>query len=157
MSFSQKMQLKKSKKYYIYHQKIIKNTHIFNMSPVCSVAPHSGPTHKIIKKWRKILKKLQRSMLIFLLLGSSHKVFWRMLVSCQKPKRFLFSDEKLFGAGVDNSVGGVVSGHHEVVGSAAPVSVTNWQTLMTTYFEARLNTHKEFLQSPQSTLLVRHC
>ena len=39
--------------------------------------------------------------------------------------RFLFSEEKLFGAGVDNSVGGVVSGHHEVVGTTAPVSVTN--------------------------------
>ena len=37
----------------------------------------------------------------------------------------LFSEEKLFGAGVDNSVGGVVSGHHEVVGTTAPVSVTN--------------------------------
>ena len=35
------------------------------------------------------------------------------------------SEEKLRRAGVDNGVGGVVSRYHEVVGSAAPVSVTN--------------------------------
>ena len=69
----------------------------------------------------------------------------------------LFSEEKLFGTGVDNGVGGVVSGHHEVVGTAAPVSVTNWQTLMTTYLIFRLGSHKEFLQSPRSALPVRHC
>ena len=40
---------------------MLKNTHIFNISPVCSVAPHSGPTQwphtlnleKIIKKSEK--------------------------------------------------------------------------------------------------------
>ena len=40
-------------------------------------------------------------------------------------KLAFLSEEKLLGAGVDNRVGGVVSGHHEVVGAAAPVSVTD--------------------------------
>ena len=42
---------------------------------------------------------------------------------------FTFLDEQFLGAVVHNGVGGVVRGHHAVVGLGASVSVTNWNKI----------------------------